>query len=319
MDLITWLKEGDVAILYQTYRDILNQEKPELRNRIASEGFGKRLLTLQQKDGHWGGGYYRKKWISTHYTLMELRRLNAPPTEAILKACNLIIDQYTVDVEVEGSFRKIWTIHDVCMCAMMFYAFTYWQLPENKIRPMLDYMLDEQMKDGGYNCDYKRPHKHPHHSSLHSTISVIEAMNGYIMGGYHYRKEEVLKQRKEAIEFVLMHRLFKSDKTGEPIKKQFTLLSFPPRWKYDILRSLDALRESGMEYDPRMEDAFEVLYQKRRKDGTWPVQQKYSGAVHFDMEPTGSSSRMNTLRVLRVLKHFKPQVYQEILNETKKA
>jgi hypothetical protein len=34
------------------------------------------------------------------------------------------------------------------------------------------------------------------------------------------------------------------------------------------------------------------------------VQAKHSGQVHFDMEKTGTPSRWNTLRALRVLDHF---------------
>ena len=55
-----------------------------------------------------------------------------------------------------------------------------------------------------------------------------------------------------------------------------------------------------------MEEAIEVILKKRRKDGSWPVQNKHAGKVHFDMEKTGGPSRWNTLRVLRVLLHFKP-------------
>jgi hypothetical protein len=43
-----------------------------------------------------------------------------------------------------------------------------------------------------------------------------------------------------------------------------------------------------------------LIEKKRRRDGIWPVQQKYTGRVHFDMEATGKASRWNTLRVLRV-------------------
>jgi len=75
MDIIKWLLDGDIAIQYQTYRDLLGEEKTDLRERISKEGFGKELLSRQQENGHWGGGYYHYKWINTHYTLMELRRL----------------------------------------------------------------------------------------------------------------------------------------------------------------------------------------------------------------------------------------------------
>ena len=142
------------------------------------------------------------------------------------------------------------------------------------------------------------------HSSLHSTVSLIEGLNSYIEGGYKYRLDELIKIRKECIEFILIHRLFKSDRTGNVINKSFLMLSYPPRWKYDILRALVAIMDSGTKYDERMQDAIDVLYKKRRKDGTWPVQAKHPGEVHFDMEKTGESSRWNTLRVLRVLKYF---------------
>ena len=80
------------------------------------------------------------------------------------------------------------------------------------------------------------------------------------------------------------------------------MLSYPSRWFYDILRALDYFRSAGASYDPRMEDALDVLLQKRRKDGSWPLQAKHAGQVHFDMETPGQSSRWNTLRALRVLK-----------------
>jgi hypothetical protein len=82
------------------------------------------------------------------------------------------------------------------------------------------------------------------------------------------------------------------------------MLSYPSRWKYDILRALDYFQFAGSNYDPRMQDALDILKKKRRKDHKWPVQAKHPGQTHFDMEKTGSPSRWNTLRALRVLKHF---------------
>ncbi len=309
MDLIRWLQEGDVSIQYQTYRDLLDEEKPELKNRISTEGFGKKLLSFQQEDGHWGGGYYRKKWISTHYTLLELLRLDVPRNKQIDKAVDKIISELTRIVEG----KKIWLIKDICMVGMMMNVFCRYEVKEEDIIPMVDYILSQQMNDGGYNCNFNKPGYHTKHSSLHSTTSVIEGFNSFLKNGYKYRKDEIMKQRKEAIEFILMHRLYKSDKTGEIIRKSFTMLSFPPRWMYDILRALEVFREADIAYDERMGDALELIMKKRRKDGTWPVQNKHAGLVHFDMEKTGGSSRMNTLRVLRVLKHFRPEIYESLI------
>ncbi len=311
--LIKWLLEGDVTVQYLTYRDLLGKERTDLYDRTNQEGFGKRLLDHCKEDGHWGGGYYRQKWISTHYTLMTFRRLNVKPETKITRAINLILHDYYH--EKTEDCPKPWRLNDICMNGMLLYVFAFYKVEEPRLKIMIDYILTQQMPDGGYNCQYNYKHYKPHHSSLHSTLSLVEGLTEYINQGYTYRIDEVKKQREDAIEFILMHRLYKSDHTGEIINQRFLRLSFPPRWFYDILKALDAFREADIPYDERMEDAIESIMAKRRKDGTWPVQQKYSGQVYFDLEKTGSSSRINTLRVLRVLKHFKPEVYDEIMNE----
>ena len=46
------------------------------------------------------------------------------------------------------------------------------------------------------------------------------------------------------------------------------------------------------------------LLVKRHKDGYWKMQAQHPGQVHFQMEQAGKASRWNTLRALRVLRHF---------------
>ena len=82
------------------------------------------------------------------------------------------------------------------------------------------------------------------------------------------------------------------------------MLSYPSRWRYDILRALDYFQAAEVKYDPRLQPALDVLEKKRRKDHKWPMQAKHPGQTHLDMEKTGCPSRWNTLRALRVLKHF---------------
>ena len=158
------------------------------------------------------------------------------------------------------------------------------------------------MPDGGFNCESTR--YNPVHSSLHTTLSILEGLQEYTANGYEYRQLELDLIADDAREFILQHRLFLSDRNGEIINKRFLMLSFPSRWFYDILRALDYFRAAGVAYDERMQPALDVLLKKRRSDGTWPLQARHSGKVHFDMEKTGYPSRWNTLRAFRVLDHF---------------
>ena len=157
------------------------------------------------------------------------------------------------------------------------------------------------MSDGGFNCRLNR--SGAVHNSLHSTLSVAEGIREYLMNGYGYRSNELMDAERSSREFILQHQLYLSDRTGKITQKGFIKLSYPGRWRYDILRALDYFRITGASWDSRMESAFDILVRKRRKDGSW-TSSKHPGQIHFELEQNGRPSRWNTLRALRVLKHF---------------
>lgn len=302
-EMINWLLAGDVSIQYQVHRDLLQSERKALQERIAHEGWGARFLRKRHKDGHWGRGFYLPKWTSTHYTLLDLKNLGIQQNhEAIQQSISLILDtEKTEDGGVcpMGPEKN----SDVCVVGMFLNYASYFQTDEADLKSVIDFLLTENMSDGGFNC-YSNRVRGASHSSVHSTLSVLEGISEYERSGYKYRLKDLKQAKRKAIEFLLIHRLFRSHRSGEIMDKKMLMLSYPSRWKYDILRALDYFQSEGIAYDSRMDDAFEVLFKKRRKDGTWPLQAKHSGLIHFDMEKPGQASRWNTLRALRVLEHF---------------
>jgi hypothetical protein len=300
--LIAWLLEGDVSIRYQVHRDLLATEKPDLRDRIATEGWGAQFLSFQKKDGHWGQRFYQPKWISTHYTILDLKNLAiSPKNEAIRLSLSRVIQTLKGPdggISPFGTEKKC----DVCVNGMFLNYASYFRIKEENLRSIVDFLLSEHMKDGGFNCNSNG--KGAIHSSVHSTISVIEGILEYTKSGYGYRLEELQEAEERSRAFLLQHSLFRSDRTGNIIDKKMIMLSYPSRWRYDILRSLDYFQFAGINYDPRMRDALDIVKKKRRKDNRWPVQAKHPGQTHFDMEKTGGPSRWNSLRALRVLRHF---------------
>lgn len=159
------------------------------------------------------------------------------------------------------------------------------------------------MPDGGFNC--WSVHSGSVHSSLHSTLSVIEGIHEYKKQGYKYRLKELIKAQNDSHEFILIHRLFRSHKTGNIIKSDFLKLHFPCRWFYDVLRALDYFQEAGVKWDSRMQDAVDHLIEKRSKNGKWRLDKPHPGHVHFEMEKAGEASRWITLRAMRVLNRYK--------------
>ncbi|MET0201631.1 MAG: hypothetical protein ABW245_07235 [Gaiellaceae bacterium] len=139
------------------------------------------------------------------------------------------------------------------------------------------------------------------HSSFHTTFNVLEGLRIAAARGAipepGFREAEA-----RAAELMLQHRLFHSDRTGEVISERFTHLTYPWHWHYTVLRGLDYLRLTPAIGDERIEEAIELLRQRRKPNGRWPLQKRIPGTLLVEMEKPGGESRWNTLRALRILR-----------------
>jgi len=299
--IIKWLLRGDPAIRWQVFQDLLHTPAAETRierEKTVVKGWGARILEHQLADGFFGGGLYNPKWISTTYSLLLLRRIGIPPkTKSIQKSCQILLEK---GLYRDGgiNYFKTMSNSETCVTGMVLSLLSYFHYETDRYDLLINYLLKEQMTDGGWNC---RRYLRATHGSFHTTINVLEGLAEYLRLR-NDRREEIHSARDKAVEFLLQHRLFRSHRTGKIVNSAMTRLSFPPRWRYDILRALDYFRESKISYDIRMKEALDLVHKKRLPDGRWPLQQRYPGRTYFEMEKVGEPSRWNTLRALRVLK-----------------
>lgn len=304
---IAWLLEGDISIRYQVTRDFLGRDETLLRERILREGWGKAYMDRQNSDGGWGDAYYSPKWISSHYTLLDLKNLGAPPDDPRIRRCidEAIDREKGVDGGINPSKTRPWS--DICVNGMFLNFACYFGAEEEGLRSVVDHVLGNLGEDGGFNCEDAHNGYERRHSSMHTTLSVLEGFLEYRANGYAYRIDEVREAESRAREFLLMHRLFRSDRTGEIIDAKFLRFTYPYRWKYTVLRVMDYFRAAEHPYDTRMREALDVIYNKCGKSGTWKLQSKFSGREHFAMEAVGEPSRWVTMTALRVLRHYGPE------------
>ena len=301
-EITRWLLEGDISIQYQVYRDLLGINKPALQDQIQKKGWGAKFLALQNSNGYWGKGFYQPKWTSTHYTLLDLKNLNiSSGNELIKKTFKKVIK---LDKGADGGIYPIGSrqVTDVCINAMLINYACYFKIEVESIKSIIDFLLDAKLDDGGFNCDFNK--RKVIHSSLHSTISVLEAITEYEKNGYKYRLDELKRAKETAQEFILLHRLFRSDRTNQVINPEFLKFHYPYRWHYDILRAMDYFQCAQKKYDPRMDEAFQIILSKKTGKNQWTLASRYPGKTHFDMEQGGKPSRWNTLRALKVLKYY---------------
>jgi hypothetical protein len=300
--IISWLLEGDVSVQFQTFRDLLDTDKPLVRKKIESQGWGLQFLSLRKPNGYWGRSFYQPKWISTHYTLLDLKNLNiSPDNQAIKNTLDLILrKEKGPDGGILPNVGK--QKSDVCVNGMVLNYASYFRVDEIYLKSVIDFLLAEKMDDGGFNCWSNT--SGASHSSLHTTLSVLEGILEYQRNGFTYRLDDLENAKIESQEFILKHKLFLSDKTEKIIRSNFLKLYYPSRWYYDILKALDYFQLANAKYDKRMNQAFDVILNKRDKDGLWKLCSPHPGLTHFEMEQVGKPSRWNTLRAMRVFKHF---------------
>ena len=300
-DTIDWLLRGDVSIRWQVLRDLL-EEPPEIhekeRAKIKAQGWGSRLLSRQDPDGNWGGGVYSPKWISTTYTLLLLRHLGLSQDHPQAReGCKHFLRKGIYRDGGINLFKSV-DYSETCVNGMILALLSYFRFPDERVHAVAEFLLKDQMPVGGWNCE--RVHGAVH-ASFHTTISVLEGMFEYRQA-FPENASSIARAVRQAHEFLLSHRLYKSHRTGQVVDPAMTRMYFPPRWHYDFLRALDYFQTVRAGYDERMNDAIELLKARQQPNGRWPAYRRWSGRVFFEMEKTGEDSRWNTLRALRVLK-----------------
>jgi hypothetical protein len=174
---------------------------------------------------------------------------------------------------------------------------------DRRVRKASEWLVKIQNADGGWLCPYWRAHVRDKHGCFHGTICPLEAFS-------EAKKSRLTLEMKEAIkksaEFLLIHHLFKADHHGyEVINKSWLNLGFPP-FGYNILRGLDTLTKLGYGKDERLNDAVDLLLQKRQANGTWILEAAPVGRMHSNIEARGKPSKWVTLIALRTLKRLCP-------------
>lgn len=305
-----WLLDADPSIRWQVMRDLTGAPAAAVeaeRARVATEGWGARLLAQQAPDGRWGGAAWSPGWNSTMHVLMLLRDLGLDPgSDRALRAVGLVREGVTwegcgppecaANPFFDGELEP-------CINGQVGAVGAYFG---QDVRGIVDRLLSEQLSDGGWNCEAANGSER---SSFNTTICVLEALLEYERGAG--TSPRVTAARLRGQEYLLDRRLFRRRSTGAVIGRDrkggavWTRFAFPTWWHYDVLRGLEYLRRADVAPDERMAEAVSLVLSKRDADGRWRLEARYPGEMPVEMEDgEGRPSRWITLRALRVLKWY---------------
>jgi hypothetical protein len=315
MTALDWLLDSDPAIRWQVLRDLVRAPAAVVaaeRARVATEGWGARLLGLQGEDGQWAGGAcfparsiepYDKSqgqpWISTLPTLQLLCDFGVDPSDdRVRRAVALVKDRCRWEHAGQPFFSGE---VEPCINGRTVTLGTYFG---QNVDSVVARLLNEQLEDGGWNCEMENGSVR---SSFATTINVLEGLLAHerATGG----SAESIAVRRRGEEYLLERKLMRRKSTGEVVNPAWLQFSFPARWHYDVLRALDYFRSVGDAPDSRIEEAIALVRAKQQKNGTWLLENTHPGKVHFALEDgDGRPSRWNTLRARRVLDWYERSV-----------
>jgi hypothetical protein len=294
-----WLLEGDPAIRWQVMRDLLD-EPAEVwereRSRVLEHGWVARLIELRSPHGEWPKG----RWTDAPWTPLLLVAFGLPEGhEAGRTPVERLLDRF---MPPRAPVDPAFLVGRVDLCHLGFWLGlgTHYLGDDARLPALGEAVLGAQLDDGGWNCR-KRNRPNTSHSSFHTTFNVLENLRIAAERGIVPTNSFDAAEAR-ALEFMLSHRLYRSDRTGEVISERFVRLSYPWHWHYTVLRGLDYFRLTPAIADERLADPVEILVGKRKLNGRWPLETRIPGKLLVEMEKPGQDSRWNTLRALRVLR-----------------
>jgi hypothetical protein len=322
-ELSSWLLDSDPALRWQVERDVLGASEAvwaATRARVATEGFGARLLALQDPTGQWAGGAFfpagfdfaaveteGQPWTATTWTLNSLREWGLDA--GVLRA------RHTVELLAENARWEYEQLPywggevDCCINAWTLANGLWLGASEERsgsrissdVAALADWFVEHRLPDGGWNCEWVEGSTR---SSFHSTLNSLKGLLAFdtATGGTPASRAA----RRSGEEYLLERGLFRRKSTGAEVAPWVGRFRYPHRWAYSVLNAADYFREAagfdGAVPDPRMTDAIEIIRAAGQSDGRWLQDSPLPGRVWFEVDVhAGQPSKWLTVSAARVL------------------
>jgi hypothetical protein len=313
-NVIRWLLEEDQPVVRSaTLVDLLGRKEtdPEVKSaraRIARTGWAYDQLRAQGPKGFWEPheprnlkGWidflYYPKYLSTNWRALVLADFGLDASNPRIKRIADLLFEFKLRLSSPFNFFY----EEACVVgntARMMTRFGY--ADDFRVRKLYDWLLEDQRKDGGWNCSHGTP----------GTLDVWEPLAAFASLPKANRSPKIEAAISRGTEFYLERRLLHEGPRYAP----WLRLHYPNHYFYDILVGLEVLTQLGFAGDRRLQPALKLLTQKRQRDGTWlmdrlhpdvsgPQAAQYrKGVSPLRIEEPGRRSKWITLKALRVLK-----------------
>ena len=287
---IAWLLDSDPALRWQVERDLVPEPSEvwqATRARIATEGFGARLLALQDPDGQWAGGAFfpadfdfdgpeaadgaGQPWTATTWTLNSLREWGL---DAVVRSAGTA-ELLAANSRWEYDDLPYWGGEVDCCINAWTVANGVWLGAD--VSGIVDWFVEHRLADGGWNCEWVEGSTR---SSFHSTLNSLKGLLAYdaATGGTDATPRRPARRRgvpagaRACSAGCRQANRSRRGWTGSPTRSAGpTACSTPPSTSARRRCSTARARIRGMA------EAIEMIRAARQPDGTWLQARRHPG------------------------------------------
>lgn len=322
---VDWLLEDDnPSVKYFTLIDVLDRSHDDFEVIKAKEDIMKigvvpKILEKQNPGGYWGKPedfYVRSKYRGTVWNLIILASLGADKDDArVKKTCEFILNNS--QEPQRGGFAHCRTQKGTgmpgkvipCLTGNMVWSLIrFGYLDDLRVQKGIEWITKYQrFDDGKYialpnDWPYKAQKACFGKHSCH--MGVVKSLKALAEIPENKRNDDVKKTIDKAVEYLLIHHIYKKSHNLSKISKPSWLqLGFPHMYQDDILEILNILTDLKIK-DKRMQDAVDIVVSRQYKDGKWTLENTFNGKYLTNIETKGKPSKLITLNAIKMLTKY---------------
>jgi hypothetical protein len=276
MDVTDWLLEQcDPSVRYRTLTELLGlgetPEAVEARGLIPDSEPVRKLLNAMHPDGYWlqknpqkktvaGDGVLYGSFGTTHFCLSYCAELGLTRDHlAVAKAAERYLNLQQDDGD--------WLGHYSCLYAYNIRTFIrLGYRGDPRVQKAIELMLSAVRHDGGYLCDFhEKPGRRPAKSCVRGAAKALLAFSEL---PEYWEHESCLK----LVDYFLNRNgIYKNNDHSRFVNNDMLRDTYPIIWRTNAWEILYGLSRMGYGRDPRLDDAWSVLENRKDPSARWTL------------------------------------------------
>lgn len=323
-DTTDWLlEEENPSVRYFTLKDILdkpecNREVQQAKREIMQHGIVPDILRKQLEPAYIKTypQFYTDKYKGLLWQLIVLAEMGAEANSQIKEQCEFLLNNsqeaedggFSINIAAKKGGGRITEVIPCLTGNTVWSLIHFGYLDDPRLKKAIYWItrfmrFNDGVEDNPQSPPYDRYEmcwgKHT------CFMGVVKALKGLSAIPQEKRTSEINDTINKAVEFLLIHHIYKhSHNISKTSKPGWLKFGFPLMYQTDVLEILDILVKLGIA-DDRMNDAFNIILTKQDVMGRWRIENTLNtDRLLIPLEQKGEQSKWITLRAIRVLKRY---------------